>query len=311
MIRFLVHRVLLAVVVLFGVSIAVFSMLHAIPGDPVVVMLSTHATPGEEEQLRHELGLDKPVYVQYARYVDRIFHGDLGRSVTQFSAVSTLISERIWNTVELAVMALLFAVVLGVPIGLISAHFRGRSLDRIAMTGSVVGVSIPSFWLGIMLLLFFGLRLRWLPIAGKQGFDSVILPAITLAMIPLATISRLTRSSLIDVLREDYIRTAISKGISQRRVLVRHALRNALIPLITIIGLLFGTLLSGAVIVESVFAWPGIGSLLINAVQERDYPLIQGIILLIAVIFVTINLVVDILYAVVDPRVRSQIGGRR
>jgi peptide/nickel transport system permease protein len=311
MIRFLVHRVLLALVVLFGVSVAVFSMLHAIPGDPVVVMLSTHATPGQEEQLRHQLGLDKPLYVQYERYMDRVFHGDLGRSVTQFSAVSTLISQRIWNTVELAVAALVFAVVLGIPIGLIAAHFRGRSLDRLAMTGSVVGVSIPSFWLGIMLLLFFGLRLRWLPIAGKHGFDSVILPAITLAMIPLATISRLTRSSLIEVLREDYIRTAISKGISQRRVLVRHALRNALIPLITIIGLLFGTLLSGAVIVEAVFAWPGIGSLLINAVQERDYPLIQGIILLIAVIFVTINLVVDVLYAVVDPRVRSQIGGRR
>lgn len=310
MIRFLAHRLALALIVLVGVSIAVFMLVHVIPGNPVTVMLSTHATPGQAQQLEHELGLDKPLYVQYWRYIDRVFHADLGRSVTLGVPVSTLIRDRLPNTVELSVVSLIIAIALGIPAGVIAARFRGRAVDRGTMVASVLGVSIPSFWLGLMLLLFFGLRLRWLPIAGKSGWTSVILPAVTLATIPLATVARLTRSSLIEVLREDYIRTAISKGITQRQMLTRHALRNALVPLITVIGLLFGTLLSGAIIVETVFAWPGIGLLLVNAVTERDYPLIQGIILLVAMVFVSLNVLVDVLYAVVDPRVRSQFGGR-
>jgi ABC-type dipeptide/oligopeptide/nickel transport system permease component len=239
-----------------------------------------------------------------------VFHGDLGRSIRLQLPVTTLIRGRLPNTLELAFSSLGLALLLGIPAGLVAAAYRGRLPDHASMLGALAGVSIPSFWLALMLILLFGLKLRILPIAGNtDGIKSLVLPAITLAMIPLAVISRLTRSSVLEVLREDYIRTAVAKGLSRRKVLVKHALRTGLIPLITVAGIQFGTLLGGAIIVETVFAWPGIGRLLIDAVSARDFPLIQGIILLIATGFVLVNLVVDMLYAVVDPRVREQIAG--
>jgi peptide/nickel transport system permease protein len=298
--------------VLFGVSVAVFFMLRAVPGDPVTVMLSEHATPEGGALLRHELGLDRPVYVQYFRYMDRVVHGDLGRSIRLALPVSSLIRQRFPATLELAFASLALASLLGVIAGVTAAAFRGRLPDHAIMVGALLGVSVPSFWLALMLILFFGLKLGILPIAGNdEGIKSLVLPALTLATIPLAIISRLTRSSLVEVLREDYIRTALAKGLSRRRVLIRHALRNGLIPLITVVGIQFGTLLGGAIIVETVFAWPGIGRLLIDAVAARDFPLIQGIILFIAAGFVLVNLAVDLLYAWIDPRVRHQLSPAR
>ncbi len=312
MIRFVLHRLGLAVIVVFGVSVAVFFMLRAVPGDPVTVMLAENSSPGEAQQLRHELGLDRPVYVQYFRYMDRIAHGDLGRSIRLQLPVTTLIMQRLPSTLELAFASLALASLVGIIAGVVAAASRGRLPDHLVMVGALLGVSIPSFWLALMLILFFGLKLGVLPIAGNdEGIKSLVLPAITLAAIPVAIISRLTRSSLLEVLREDYIRTARAKGLSRRKVLRRHALRNGLIPLVTVIGIQFGTLLGGAIIVETVFAWPGVGRLLIDAVTARDFPLVQGIILFIATGFVLVNVLVDLTYAFIDPRVREQISGAR
>ncbi len=311
-IRFVLHRLGLAVIVVFGVSVAVFFMLRAVPGDPVTVMLAENSSPGEAQQLRHELGLDRPVYVQYFRYMDRIAHGDLGRSIRLQLPVTTLIMQRLPSTLELAFASLALASLVGIIAGVVAAASRGRLPDHLVMVGALLGVSIPSFWLALMLILFFGLKLGVLPIAGNdEGIKSLVLPAITLAAIPVAIISRLTRSSLLEVLREDYIRTARAKGLSRRKVLRRHALRNGLIPLVTVIGIQFGTLLGGAIIVETVFAWPGVGRLLIDAVTARDFPLVQGIILFIATGFVLVNVLVDLTYAFIDPRVREQISGAR
>lgn len=305
MITYIVNRLALSVIVIFGVSVLVFSMLHLVPGDPVVVMLSEQSSTQDAQALRHELGLDQPLYVQYGRYVDRVLHGDLGRSIRLRRPVLELIAVRFPNTLQLAVASLGLATMVGVAVGTMSAARRGRVSDYVSMAGALVGVSLPSFWLGLMLIFLFGLRLRWLPIAGNQdGLASIVLPAVTLATVPTATIARLTRSGLLDVLGEDYIRTARAKGLRELSVVVNHALRNSIIPVITVVGVQFGVLLGGAIIVETVFAWPGIGRLLIDAVSARDFPLVQGIMLFISVGFVLVNLAADILYAYVDPRIR-------
>jgi ABC-type dipeptide/oligopeptide/nickel transport system permease component len=253
--------------------------------------------------LRHELGLDKPLYEQYGLYIERVVRGDLGDSIRLRLPVGSLIVQRVPRTLDLTVAALLLAAVGGITAGVLSAVFRGRLPDHAAMLGALVGVSLPSFWLGLMLILLFGVKLRWLPIAGAEQPTSIILPAVTLAVIPLATIARLTRSSLLEVLGEDYIRTAKAKGVPYWRVIAKHGLRNSIIPVITVIGIQFGTLLGGAIIVETVFAWPGIGRLLIDAVGARDFPLVQGIVLFVAAGVVAVNLLADILYAYVDPRI--------
>ncbi len=305
MITYIVNRLALSVIVIFGVSVLVFSMLHLVPGDPVVVMLSEQSSTQDAQALRHELGLDQPLYVQYGLYVDRVLHGDLGRSIRLRRPVLELIAVRFPNTLQLAVASLGLATMVGVAVGTMSAARRGRVSDYVSMAGALVGVSLPSFWLGLMLIFLFGLRLRWLPIAGNQdGLASIVLPAVTLATVPTATIARLTRSGLLDVLGEDYIRTARAKGLRELSVVVNHALRNSIIPVITVVGVQFGVLLGGAIIVETVFAWPGIGRLLIDAVSARDFPLVQGIMLFISVGFVLVNLASDILYAYVDPRIR-------
>jgi len=285
--------------------VIVFMMLHLVPGNPVLVMLAQNESVASAKSLEHQLGLDQPLYTQYYHYVVAALHGDLGRSIRLQLPVTTLIEQRVWNTLELAVAALTIAIVVGIPLGTIAAVKRARTADYTVTVVALVGVSIPSFFLGILLILLFGVRWAVLPIAGNdEGAKSLVLPAITLATIPLATISRLTRSSLLNTLGEDHVRVARAKGLPYRTVVLRHGLRNSLIPIVTIVGVQFGTLLGGAVIVETVFAWPGIGRLLVDAVNDRDFPLVQGIVLFVAICFVFVNLIVDLLYAALDPRVR-------
>ncbi len=305
MLAYISRRLGLSALVVVGVSVLVFMMLHLVPGNPVLVMLSESQSVTSAKSLEHELGLDQPLYKQYFDYADRAVHGDLGRSIRLRLPVAALIWGRVGNTLQLAVASLTLAIVLGVMLGTLAAAYRGRLIDYGVTVGALVGVSLPSFFLGILLLLLFGLKLGWLPIAGNQdGLLSLVLPSITLATIPLATIARLTRSSVLNVLGEDHVRVARAKGLRYRTVVVKHALRNSLIPVTTIIGVQFGGLLGGAVIVETVFAWPGIGRLLVDAVNDRDFPLVQGIVLVISIAFVLVNLLVDLLYAVLDPRVR-------
>jgi peptide/nickel transport system permease protein len=307
MIAYSVRRLGLSVFVVLGVSVAVFMMLRLVPGDPVTVILSQGATAQDRARLEHDLGLDRPVYEQYGIYAERAVQGDLGRSIRLRQPVTELILQRLPATLELAVASLVLATAAGLLFGMLSAIHHGRWLDHAIRVGSLAGVSLPSFWLGLMLILLFGVSLGLLPIAGRDGLSSLILPAITLATVPLGIITRIVRSSLLDVLGEDYIRTARAKGLGERAVLFRHALRNSLIPLVTVVGIQFGTLLGGAIIVETVFAWPGVGRMLIDAVSARDFPLVQGIVLFIAVGFVLVNLIVDLLYAYIDPRVRDSL----
>jgi ABC-type dipeptide/oligopeptide/nickel transport system permease component len=302
---YVVRRLGLSVVIVAGVSFFVFLMIHLVPGDPVLVMLAESPSVEDRATLERELGLDEPLYEQYWDYVSRAVHGDLGYSIRLQVPVTELIRDRLPNTLVLTIAALGLAVLFGIVLGTISAVYHRTPGDYAVMFGALVGVSIPSFFLGIMLLLFFGLKLGWLPIAGNtDGVKSLVLPAITLAVVPLAVIARLTRSSLLNALGEDYIRVARAKGLARRKVVLRHGLRNSLIPVVTVVGVQFGTLMAGAVIVESVFAWPGIGRLLVNAVNDRDFPLVQGIVLVVAVGFVLVNLLVDVLYPLIDPRVR-------
>jgi ABC-type dipeptide/oligopeptide/nickel transport system permease component len=302
-VTFVIRRLLVSIVVLIGVSVCVFLMLHLIPGDPAEVMLSEQGGSADVQALRHDLGLDRPLYVQYGLYIKRVLSGDLGESIRLRLPVRELIQQRAPKTLELTAAALFLAAVVGVFAGVLSAVYRGRLPDHAAMLGALVGVSLPSFWLGLMLILLFGVQLQWLPIAGADEPGSIVLPAITLAVIPLAIIARLMRSSLLEVLGEDYIRTAKAKGVPHSKVIAKHGLRNSIIPVITVVGIQFGTLLGGAIIVETVFAWPGIGRLLIDAVTARDFPLVQGIVLFVAAGVVLVNLLADILYAYVDPRI--------
>jgi ABC-type dipeptide/oligopeptide/nickel transport system permease component len=302
-VTFVIRRLVVSIVVLAGVSVCVFMMLHLIPGDPAEVMLSQQGTSADVRALHRDLGLDRPLYVQYGLYMKRVLSGDLGESIRLRLPVRSLIAQRVQATLKLTGAALLLAVIGGITAGVASAVFRGRALDHGAMLGALVGVSLPSYWLGLMLILLFGVELRWLPIAGADEPTSIILPAITLAAIPLAIIARLTRSSLLEVLGEDYIRTAKAKGVPYWQVIAKHGLRNSIIPVITVVGIQFGTLLGGAIIVETVFAWPGIGRLLIDGVSARDFPLVQGIVLFVAAGVVAVNLLADILYAYVDPRI--------
>jgi peptide/nickel transport system permease protein len=308
MIEYVIRRAGLSVLVVIGVSITVFMMLRLVKGDPVTVMLSQSAGAQDADRLRHELGLDQPLYAQYGHYVGHAVRGDLGRSIRLQQPVVDLIAQRFPATLALAFSSLIIATVLGVLFGAVSAVYHGRWLDHAVRVGSLAGVSLPSFWLGLMLLLVFGLWLRVLPIATNDPTPAgIVLPAVTLAMVPLGLITRIVRSSMLEVLSEDYIRTARAKGLGQRSVVFGHALRNSLIPLVTVVGIQFGTLLGGAIIVEKVFAWPGVGLLLVDAVAARDFPLVQGIILFIAVGFVVVNLIVDLLYALIDPRVRDEM----
>lgn len=307
--RFVIPRVFTAAAVVLGVVCLVFVLLHLVPGDPVEVMLGESAQPADKEALRQALGLHQPLHVQLGHYLAGLLRFDLGTSLYSQRPIGDLLLERLPATMELGIVALVFALVLAVPLGVLAALKKDTAWDAGAMGFALVGVSIPNFWMGPMLILVGALWLGWFPVSGRAGVASIILPALTLGTAMAAILSRMIRSTLLDVLQEDFIRTAHSKGLPDWAVTVRHGLRNALLPVITLLGLQLGALLSGAVITETVFSWPGIGSLVVEAIHRRDYPVVQATVLVISVSYVMINLLTDLVYAWVDPRVR--LGARR
>ena len=307
MIGRLLARLGSALVVVFGVCTLVFLLVHLVPGDPVEAMLGESARPADRAALRASLGLDKPLSEQYLDYLSGLARLDLGRSFVDQRPVSEMLAERIPATLELTAAALLLALVLALPLGVLAARRRGGPLDSAAMGLSLIGVSIPNFWLGPLLILVFSLWLGWTPVSGRESMAGLILPALTLGSGLAAVLARMVRSSVLEVLEEDYIRTARAKGLTEGAVLRRHALRNAWLPVLTLVGLQLGGLLGGAVITETVFAWPGVGSLLVESIQGRDYPVVQACVLLIALAYVGVNTLTDLVYTWVDPRIR--IGG--
>lgn len=333
MAKYLIRRLLEAVPVILGVSILVFSLIHFIPGDPATVLLGERASAANVADLRERLGLDRPVLEQYFVWAGNILRGDLGNTIRGNIPIRNEIRNRFPATVELSLVALFLATIIGIPVGILSAVRRNSLFDTFSMLGALIGVSIPIFVLGLLLIFLIGVELRWLPFIGrlstgvtitkvtglhtvdaiisgnwpalKDAARHLVLPAVTLMTIPLAIIARITRSAMLEVLNQDYIRTARAKGLSERKVITLHALRNALLPIVTIIGLQLGTLLSGAVLTETIYSWPGIGKWLFDSIVARDYPIVQSVTLLIALIYVFANLLVDMLYIVIDPRIRS------
>lgn len=304
MLTYLVRRLMLLFIVLFGVVTLVFFLIHMIPGDPVDIMLGDHALAADKEVLREAMGLDRPLGKQYLGYLGDLLTGDLGQSIHSRRPVLAEIWERFPATVELMLGAMLVALLMALPLGIISALRPYGWLDGSSMLISFLGISIPNFWLGPMLIMVFSVQLGWLPVNERGGMEHLILPAITLGTAMAAMLSRMIRASLLEVLDEEYITNARAKGLPERLVIFKHALRNALIPVITIIGLQVGVLLSGAIITEAIFDWPGLGSLLLEGIYSRNYPLVQGCILVIATVYVLVNLLTDIAYAWADPRVR-------
>jgi peptide/nickel transport system permease protein len=300
----LVSRMLQFVVVLFGVTLLVFSLVRVVPGDPVKLLLGDQATEEQIRETRAAYGLDRPLLLQYAYYVRDLFRGDFGDSLRQKQPVVKLILEALPATLQLAAVSITLSIAVGVPLGVITALRKGSVLDSSLMTLSLIGQAMPTFWWGIVLITVFAVAFRLLPTSGAGSVQQLILPAVSLATYITSLIVRLTRSAMIEVLGQDYIRTAKAKGLAPQRILFTHALKNASIPIATVIGLQFGNLLGGAVIVETVFAWPGIGLLALNAINNRDYPLLQAIVLLSAVVFLAINMLIDFLYVYLDPRIR-------
>jgi ABC-type dipeptide/oligopeptide/nickel transport system permease component len=294
-----------ALLVMLGVATLVFLLIHLVPGDPVEAMLGESARPADREALRAALGLDRPLLEQYLSWLGGLAVLDLGESFTWQRPVAELLAERIPATLELAVAALALALLIAVPLGVLAARGRGGPVDAGAMGFSLLGVALPNFWLGPLLILVFSLWLGWTPVSGREGAGSLILPAITLGTGLAAILARMVRSSVLEVLSEDYVRTARAKGLGEGRVLWGHALRNAWLPVLTLIGLQLGGLLGGAVITETVFAWPGVGSLLVEAIQARDYPVVQACVLLISLAYVLVNALTELVYAWADPRVRG------
>jgi peptide/nickel transport system permease protein len=330
--QYAVRRSLTVVPVLIGVSILVFGFIHLIPGDPALTMLGERATPQKVAEVRQRLGLDRPIHEQYFIYVGKVLRGDLGISIVRGDPVLRDLLHRFPATVELATTAMCLALIFGIPIGIISSVWRNSLMDSLSRVWALTGVSMPIFWLGVMLAWVFGVQLGWLPTgfrldsstvfepwtnfvildaalqgnwpAFRDALRHLVLPAVALATIPLAVIARMTRASMLEVLSRDYIRTAEAKGLPGLEVVLRHALRNALLPVLTVVGLQIGRLLAGAILTETIFSWPGIGLWVYESIESRDYAIVQGASLFIAVIFVTVNLVTDLLYAAVDPRIK-------
>lgn len=304
MARYLFRRVLLIPPTLLVVVTLVFIIFRLVPGDPAQLMAGDSASADVVQSIRHQLGLDRPLPVQYGRYLADLARGNLGTSPVYGDRVASQVLDRLPASVLLACAAMVIASVVGVAAGVVAATHRASWLDYLCTIGAVGGISFPGFWLGLMLIIVFAVTLGWFPVAGLHGPRSLVLPAVTLAVNQMAVIARMTRSSMLQVLDQDYIRTARAKGLRERLVLTRHALGNALIPTVTIAGLQFGYLLGGSVIIETVFAWPGVGRLLIDAIQTRDYTTVQAVVLLFALLALIVNLAVDLLYAILDPRVR-------
>lgn len=297
-----------AALAVLGVSTLVFLLIHLVPGDPVEAMLGEGASPADRGALRAALGLDRPLGTQYLAYLGGLVRLDLGNSLQAQRPVADLIGERIGPTLELAAASLILALVIAIPLGVIAAQHRGTVLDSMVTGFSLLGAAIPNFWLGPMLILGFSLWLGWTPVSGREGWTSLVLPAVALGTGLAAVLARMVRGSVLEVLGEDYVRTARAKGLGPAAVLWRHALRNAWLPVLTLVGLQLGALLGGAVITETVFAWPGIGSLLIDAIGQRDYPVVQGTVLVISVLYVGVNALTDLAYGWIDPRVRDPAG---
>lgn len=304
MTRYLWRRLLHSALALFGVSVIVFVILRVIPGDPAKMLLPEGAPQSAVEELDRQLGLREPLPAQYLIFVRSVFRGDFGQSFQYRAPAGRVVWERVPATIALTIAAMFLITGVGVPIGLLAAVRHRTPYDYGGMIFAVLGQSLPNFWLGIMLILLFGVTVRWLPTSGFEGWRYLILPSVTLAAYPTAFVARLTRSGMLEVLEQDYIRTARSKGMAGRDIVLRHAMKNALIPVVTVIGLQIGTLLGGAVITESVFAWPGVGKLIVDGIFARDFPVIQTVLILSAATFVLVNLVVDLSYVLVDPRVR-------
>ena len=302
--EYVIRRLTLSLVAMFGVITIVFVLLHA-SGDPATLLVSQDATQADIDRIRQAYGLDQPLSVQYARFVARVVRGDLGYSYRQGLPVAELIVERLRATCELALAGLAVAVLLGVPLGMIAAGRRGSAADTAAMTVALLGTSVPSFWLGLLLIIIFGVQLGWLPVSGYGSLKHLLMPAFVLGGFYAAQISRLTRTSLLEVLAQDYIRTARAKGLAARAVWLKHVLRNAALPVLTVLGLDFGRMLGGAVVVETIFAWPGMGRLAVQAVLGRDFPVVQGAAIMGAAVFLAANLFIDLLYGWVDPRLRA------
>ena len=319
MLIYVQKRLLAAIPVLLGVSLLVFLMLHALPIDPIRMMLTDHAsgtaptvggtiTDEMYENMKKQLGLDKPLYVQFARFVWNALRGDLGKSFRNNRLVAEMIGDNVGFTAELAVAGMGVAIVVGIILGVLAAMRAGSWFDALMMGAAVLGVSMPSFWLALMLILIFSLGLGWFPAIGAGGIKALVLPAFALGLRSAATIARLTRSSLIEVMRQDYMTTARAKGLAERVVVAKHGLKNALIPVVTIVGLQFGSLLGGALIIETIFGRPGIGYIAVNGIWNKDFPTVQGTVLFTAVIYVLVNLLVDVSYAWIDPRIRYDGG---
>ena len=286
-------------------SVVVFALVH-LSGDPVLLMVSPDSPPDVVATTRQALGFDRPLYEQFARYLGHAAHGDLGISLRMNRPVASLILERLPATLELTLAALLIAVLVAIPAGVLSAVKRGTVVDRLAMAGAVAGQAVPIFWLALLLIALFGVRLRWLPVYGSGSLSHFVLPAVSLSTIIMGRLARLVRSSMLEVLGQDYVRTARAKGLGEWRVLAVHALKNASIPIVTLLGLQFAQLLGGAVVTETIFAWPGIGRLVVEAIFNRDFPVVQGVVLVVSLIFVAVNVLVDLSYAVLDPRIRTE-----
>jgi peptide/nickel transport system permease protein len=304
MTAFIVRRLLLTVPVILGVATLVFLLIHLVPGDPVQAMLGESASPADIAALRSRLGLDQPLVVQYGRYLHGLAVGDLGTSLRTNQRVTTAIAERLPATAELAVASLAAAILIAIPLGILAAARAGTRVDHAATTVALLGISIPNFWLGPMLAIVFSVELGWLPVSGRGSLANLVLPAITLGAPLAAVLARMTRASVLEELRELYVLAARARGVSRTRSVLVHAFRNSLIPIVTLLGLQVGMLLTGAVVTETIFAWPGVGRLLIQSIGFRDYPLVQGCILLIALTYVSVNLLTDLTYGLLDPRIR-------
>ena len=291
---------------MLGVVTVVFLIVHLIPGDPIEIMLGEQALAVDREALRHEMGLDKPIHLQYVAFLKGLVRGDLGQSLHTKQPVLTSIARRLPATIELAAAAMAVALLLAIPLGLLAAYKKDSLVDQGSMVFALLGISMPNFWLGPLLIIVFSLKLGWFPVSGRGSLAHVVLPAITLGTAMAAILTRMTRASMLDVIQSDYITTARAKGVRESLVVLKHAFRNALIPVVTIVGLQIGSLLAGSIITETIFAWPGIGRLTIQAINARDYPLVQGCVLIIALGYVLVNFATDLLYGLIDPRIRYE-----
>lgn len=306
MLLYILKRLLASVLVILAMVFIVTLVLDIIPGDPVTLMLGDAATPEMVVKLRQQLGLDKPLLVRYAEYLWNLLHGNMGHSIREMAPVSQLIGVAWPRTLELTAVAMLLTVLVGLPLGIVSGANPGSLLDHVSRVSSLLGLCMPAFWTGLLLMFVFSLQLGWFPVGGAGTWQHVILPAVTMAAYTVATLARMTRSSLMEVMGEDYIRTARAKGLANHAVVLLHALRNALIPIITVFGMQVGQLMGGAILTETVFAWPGIGRLMVGAILDRDYPLLQGTILVFASAYIFINLLVDLSYGLIDPQVSTK-----